>query len=409
MIIYTANDIIRRAEQLADLENSSYISEYEKTALLNESYSYIYQKMIEANDKSFIRTAAGYDGMRLPADLYQIATVYTDNRNIVPKINESQHSGYDIRNGRLTLSSDYDTVYIDYWPVPMTATVKEKEQDNPFPDSILAANSTLYYDKDYYLKSLDNTDMNVYVKADISADIKKWSLYRNALLGITDTQYYIYDIYNMTSKKIDRTSSSVIVRDCTLFILDGTSMKDLMGNIYSTVAPTRKEEDKTVYPEIMFVSSDFSLMYEIYSDGKVYVNGNEVECSAMKPKMVLDHQGLKGITESGELICVKEDGLVLSHSESQAYMIVSDRNMIAKRSLTYHIEGIQFETVFDFPTHTAYQLLSYRLAIQFRMKQQADIKGLQLMYEDILSQFSSSVKGDINSYRIKNMDYKRGY
>ena len=71
MIKYTGNDIISRAEQIADLEHSDFISDEEKLALLNESFLMLYQKVIDSNDKLFTTTGYARSGMFLPPDFYQ--------------------------------------------------------------------------------------------------------------------------------------------------------------------------------------------------------------------------------------------------------------------------------------------------------------------------------------------------
>ena len=55
MITYTSSDIIKRATQIADLENSDFISFNEKIALLNESYVALYQKLINKGDNALLR------------------------------------------------------------------------------------------------------------------------------------------------------------------------------------------------------------------------------------------------------------------------------------------------------------------------------------------------------------------
>ena len=55
MIKYTTKDIVNRATQLADLENSDFISWNENINLLNESWQKIYQQLIDNGDKTFIK------------------------------------------------------------------------------------------------------------------------------------------------------------------------------------------------------------------------------------------------------------------------------------------------------------------------------------------------------------------
>ena len=46
MIRYNASDVIKKAKQLADLENSDFISWNESITLLNDAYQNIYQKAL---------------------------------------------------------------------------------------------------------------------------------------------------------------------------------------------------------------------------------------------------------------------------------------------------------------------------------------------------------------------------
>src|SRR5574344_1711984 len=114
MMKYKASDIIKMALSLADLSNSSFITFGDNIKFLNDAYTKLYQKRIDANGKYFLKkftingSSSGssmesvYD---LPADFYQLY-----GRQIVPTCipilrkrseepNNSQR--YDIVNGKL--------------------------------------------------------------------------------------------------------------------------------------------------------------------------------------------------------------------------------------------------------------------------------------------------------------------
>ena len=76
MITYTSSDIIKRATQLADLENSDFISFSEKIALLNESYVKLYQILVNKGDNNFIRLIKTNSTIiELPPDFWQLKSV----------------------------------------------------------------------------------------------------------------------------------------------------------------------------------------------------------------------------------------------------------------------------------------------------------------------------------------------
>ena len=55
MITYFASDIIKKATQLADLENSNFISWNENISLLNDAYTKVYSDIINQNDLYYIK------------------------------------------------------------------------------------------------------------------------------------------------------------------------------------------------------------------------------------------------------------------------------------------------------------------------------------------------------------------
>ena len=157
MIKYTSKDIVNRAEQLADLQNSDFISDSEKSALLNEAWDTLYQKIVNANDRTFIKTISAYDGMKLPKDFYQLSALYiTKSKEQIERVNSSQLRGYNITNNILLLSHEYDDIEItlEYFPTPKTIFYNSGKKETR---SFLVAPIVLL-DDDIYLGS----DSNLY-------------------------------------------------------------------------------------------------------------------------------------------------------------------------------------------------------------------------------------------------------
>ena len=188
MLTYSSSDIIKRSMQLADLENSDFISDYEKVALLNEAWTIIYQKIINANDKTWIKRIRAYDGMPLPCDLYQMSALYIDrSREQILKRNSSQKYGYELIGNVLYLSDNYKgkEITMEYYSVPKSLRLREKTIDSPFEKTIIAANHSLYIDSDNYIRDLNDPTVHTH----IGTNYFDYAMFDNATLAWTDSNY----------------------------------------------------------------------------------------------------------------------------------------------------------------------------------------------------------------------------
>ena len=114
MIQYSANDIIEKALALADLQNSDFLTWKEKITYLNDSFIYMYNKVIDYGDNIYTQEIEFTDTeMELPDDFYQLREVYVLNDNVktlvTPKpMNQSLSSlSYEIINNTLKLYGKY--------------------------------------------------------------------------------------------------------------------------------------------------------------------------------------------------------------------------------------------------------------------------------------------------------------
>ena len=144
---YTSEDIIQRALQLADLENSDFISDEEKIRLLNECYTILYQKVIDSGDKTWIKSVNVQDGDTLPEDLYQITAIYIEHsKEPIQKINSFQNPGYDIIGDKIKLSPCYNgmSIVMEYAPTFKEIQLTEKTVETPYSKNVISACGGLY-------------------------------------------------------------------------------------------------------------------------------------------------------------------------------------------------------------------------------------------------------------------------
>lgn len=135
------NEIVKRAQQIADLENSSFISWAENVNLLNEAYRDIFQKAINANVKYWMKDWVLKDGesigenatrYKLPSDFYTLYSINEKgtNRNLFKKSTNETTDGfkYDIENGFLIVyGAMRKDVVAKYYKAPKKLYYKGEE------------------------------------------------------------------------------------------------------------------------------------------------------------------------------------------------------------------------------------------------------------------------------------------
>lgn len=169
MIKYTTKDILVRATQLADLENSDFISWNENINLLNESWQKIYQELIDNGDKSFIKEMdIDSKVTELPRDFYELFSV-----ELIPSCYQIHRKAkseseftlcYDIENNNLIIyGNPSGKVRIKYFPNPQTLTlqnVTKNINDDMYSPSDSFTHKLLDCYKIHYLYSYHNSTDN---------------------------------------------------------------------------------------------------------------------------------------------------------------------------------------------------------------------------------------------------------
>ena len=135
------SEIIKRAQQIADLENSSFISWAENVNLLNEAFRDIFQKAINANIKYWLKDWVLTDGQsegnnatsyELPKDFYTLYSINEagTNRNLFRKSMNECADGfkYDIENGKLYIyGAMRKDIVVKYYVNPQKLYYKGEE------------------------------------------------------------------------------------------------------------------------------------------------------------------------------------------------------------------------------------------------------------------------------------------
>ena len=165
MIRYNASDVIKKAKQLADLENSDFISWNESITLLNDAYQNIYQKSINKGNNDFVRVIQTSEKcINLPRDFYQLkALTLKQDRFNTPIMRRPQNGSfddlsYDIYNNTLLINGySSGTIILEYYPTPATLTLPNKDEVIDLP---IGSDETLVgaYKNVYFVKRTDKED-----------------------------------------------------------------------------------------------------------------------------------------------------------------------------------------------------------------------------------------------------------
>lgn len=410
MIKYTGNDIISRAEQIADLEHSDFISDEEKLALLNEAFQMLYQKVIDSNDKVFTVTAYARSGMFLPPDFFQLTALYVERtKEPIPKKNTTQKLGYEIVNGRLYYSPCYsdETVIIEYARIPPTIFIKEKTIDSPYVNAIAASGNIFV--------SLDEND-NIIVSdiySDTVVDLGPKSLrpftdiavFSNGVLLKNNNQILLY---RFDTNQIGPVTDKIpAINQDTIYLYDPTTgqVLDLNYNVYLPELDIDFDYNTSlIYFNSMAVYQISGTYYICNKFEKVDIGDIKMKCTLL--------DCLYAVATTGKLWKLKYDGVELIRTEYTPVGIVSDKYVLTRRAFgnVDFLEGLRDSTLLDYPNNLFFVTLSYMLAIQFKIKQSADITALTTVYEEVKNQFFDSLNRDANQYyQIKNVYRNRGW
>lgn len=225
MIRYNASDVIKKAKQLADLENSDFISWNESITLLNDAYQNIYQKSINKGNNDFVRVIQTSEKcINLPRDFYQLkALTLKQDRFNTPIMRRPQNGSfddlsYDIYNNTLLVNGfSSGTIILEYYPTPLTLTLPSEDEVIDLPigsdETLVGAYKNIYFvrrhDKEDPLKPLYDKYYIVAINRDTGEEAKvatqhehvnEYSISENILFSIGDYVLFtgIYHEYTNT-------------------------------------------------------------------------------------------------------------------------------------------------------------------------------------------------------------------
>lgn len=128
MLKYKASDIVKRAKDIADLRGTDFVTYSENISLLNECWTEIYNKLINSNDKTFLKEIELFKGENeLPEDFYILEALTDIRGQPITKFTVGMYPSqqyYELINNKLVLNNiQYAKLY--YYPIPDTITLRQ--------------------------------------------------------------------------------------------------------------------------------------------------------------------------------------------------------------------------------------------------------------------------------------------
>ena len=401
MIKYRASGIIKRAEQIADLENSDFISENEKLTLLNEAFQILYQKVINTNDRFFIQEVTVEDGMELPYDFYQLSNLYVKRTHqAITKRNNVQTVGYEIKNNNIYLSEEYHNaeIIMEYIPCPPTIELKENTKDSPFTAEPLAANHKIYVTvNENALLEVRYIGSDNIIKTDIGYEpTKEYSIFNNGILYTLENVNTFYDFKKQ--KSVTLQDVPVILED-TLYLYNNGNISDTDKNTTGYIINIEKD------PDCKIIYTDLELTYQLCGNKYIINDLDPIACSELKLKAFMNGE-VVAMNKANKIIKLGVEGEIVIYTKEEAVCLVSDKYALTRNIFAGadYLEGLMDDTLLDFQNNLFYTVLAYQLAISFKIKQSADTTQLAALYNQAETQFFDSISRDNNaSYQINDV------
>lgn len=450
---YNAKDIVLRARQLADLENSDFISYNENVQLLNETYQKVYQKLINRADKAYLKritepvfdknAALPEDAIAyiLPSDFYQLNSV-THSVSQLPILRKAKNQSpltlsYDIIGDELIIyrARGVTNIEITYYPTPAAIYLHADAVPFIMPDGVDSSDvkDIRFHQLLTFKESTTYTlyDINEQQGTDLTINPISGSPFIDSPTTVgwfsSATNYKCQDVATNDTQTF--TNAFRFVGDgCTRILtavgapVGGNSLYHVyeIKEGYSQYVQLDDVELKTLSshtgfycngqyytfatPEVPGSNAD-SWVCQVSKGvlNPVYPVYGDPSCFTVSDQNILfkDSQGLKN---NGELVTYPGhtvlgiDGV----NYDTGYGVIT-----ADRFGNYFLESPFPDTLFIFPQNFYYTFLSYSLALAYAIKQGKDASGLAAQVADVENTFYDTLERDDNSpVRIANVYHR---
>ena len=369
---YNISDIVKAAKQIADLENSNFISWSENIRLLNESFTAVHQKLINKGDFTFVNEMDIGKEQPLPEDFYQVSSILDNYNTPVPRysigMNDSQ-IWYKLINNKLILNG-LQSAKLTYFTKPQFLTYPAETINDALP---LSEGETIKFACDNYAL----TNKNVW-------DIKEATIVRAA----EENAVYV-DAYGRTYPANEK----------PIFYPDGRCFKLTQSECTDANCKVAYSDD------IENITFDGVYYYVRYSNGNINVFEQDNSTS------IDTYEGFSNnIYFNNEHKFYIKDNVVFvddipmydaSVYNNKVYMLKIDLNTgYGLFTNNNKILSIAVDTELNLPNNLYYNVLAYMLAFSYCCKQGKDASyvsaqlnsNVELLYDTLTNDAFSQMK-----------------
>ena len=367
-----SSDIIKSACQIADLENSNFISWNENIRLLNESWVALHQKLINSGNFTFTDEISISKEQPLPEDFYQVLSVLDNYHTPVPRysigMNDSQ-IWYKLINNKLILNG-LQSAKLTYFTKPQFLTYPADTINDALP---LSEGETIEFACDNYAL----TNKNVW-------DIKEATIVRAA----EENAIYV-DAYGRTYPANEK----------PIFYPDGRCFK-------LTLNSCTDPKCKVAYSgDIENITFDGVYYYARYSNGNINVfeqdNSTNIDVLEGFSSNIYFNNEHKFYIKDGVVFIDDIPMYDASIYNNKVYMLKIDLNTgYGLFTNNNKILSIAVDTELNLPNNLYYNVLAYMLAFSYCCKQGKDAtyvnaqlnSNVELLYDTLTNDAFSQMK-----------------
>ena len=367
-----SSDIILGARQIADLENSNFISWSENIRLVNEAFTAVHQKLINKGDMTFVDEMNITKEQPLPENFYQVLSVLDNYNAPVPRysigMNDSQ-IWYKLINNKLILNG-LQSAKLTYFTKPQFLTYPADTITDALP---LSEDEVIKFACDNYAL----TNKNVW-------DIKEATIVRAA----AETDVYV-DAYGRTYSANEK----------PIFYPDGRCFKLTQSECTDANCKVAYSDD------IENITFDGVYYYARYSNGNINVfeqdNPTNIDVYEGFSSNIYFNNNHKFYIKDGVVFIDDIPMYDASIYNNKVYMLKIDLNTgYGLFTNNNKILSIAVDTELNLPNNLYYNVLAYMLAFSYCCKQGKDASyvsaqlnsNTELLYDTLTNDAFSQMK-----------------
>ena len=369
---YNISDIVKAAKQIADIENSDFISWNENIRLLNEAWTAVHQKLINKGDMTFVNEMNITKEQPLPEDFYQVLSVLDNYNTPVPRysigMNDCQIY-YKLINNKLILNG-LQSAKLTYFTKPQFLTFPADTINDALP---LVEGEVIKFACDNYAL----TNKNIW-------DIKEATIVRAA----AEADVYV-DAYGRTYSANEK---PIFYPDGRCFKLTQTECTDANCKVAYSV-------------DIENITFDGVYYYARYSNGNINVfeqdNPTNIDVYEGFSSNIYFNNNHKFYIKDGVVFIDDIPMYDASIYSNKVYMLKIDLNTgYGLFTNNNKILSIAVDTELNLPNNLYYNVLAYMLAFSYCCKQGKDAtyvsaqlnSNTELLYDTLTNDAFSQMK-----------------